>query len=152
MLEPHRFSLDHDYPRRLGTREASTPSGFSDGQSVFNNYLLRTKVNYQFSKELSLRVILDYDATLANTQLLNLQTNLGSYADGPIPPSKQFTTDILMTYLVHPGTALYVGYNNGLSNLHLDETLSAPAVGYQSSPFNRTNQIFFVKLSYLFRF
>jgi hypothetical protein len=137
---------------RLGTREASTPSGFSDGQSVFNNYLLRTKVNYQFSKELSLRVILDYDATLANPQLLNLQTNLGSYADGPIPPSKQFTTDILMTCLVHPGTALYVGYNNGLSNLHLDETLSAPAVGYQSSPFNRTNQIFFVKLSYLFRF
>jgi hypothetical protein len=40
---------------RLGTRAASTPSGFSPGQSIFNNYLLRTKINYQFSKELSLR-------------------------------------------------------------------------------------------------
>jgi hypothetical protein len=29
-----------------------------------------------------LRVIVDYDATLANTRLLNLQTNLGGYAGG----------------------------------------------------------------------
>jgi hypothetical protein len=137
---------------RLGTRAASTPTAFTSGQAIFNNYLLRTKVNYQFTKELSLRVILDYDATLANSQLLNLQSNLGSYLDGPVPPTKQFTTDVLLTYLVHPGTALYIGYNNGLSNLHLDETLPVPAVNYQASPTNRTSQIFFVKLSYLFRF
>ncbi|HVO58114.1 MAG TPA: DUF5916 domain-containing protein [Dongiaceae bacterium] len=137
---------------RLGTRDASTPSGFTPGQAVFNNYLLRTKVNYQFSKELSLRVILDYDATLANDQLLNLQTNLGGYAGGPLMPSKQFTTDLLFTYLVHPGTALYVGYNNGLSNLDLDRSVAPPAVVYQGNPTNRTSQLFFVKLSYLFRF
>jgi hypothetical protein len=109
-------------------------------------------VNYQFTKELSLRVILDYDATLANDQLLNIQSNLGSYPGGPFPATKQFTTDVLMTYLLHPGTALYVGYNNGLSNLRLDESLSTPAVTFQGGPTNRTGQLFFVKLSYLFRF
>jgi len=137
---------------RLGTRAASTPSGFNSGQSIFNNYLLRTKVNYQFSKELSLRVILDYDATLANSQLLNLQTNLGSYLNGPLPPTKAFTTDVLLTYLLHPGTALYVGYNNGLGNLSLDQSLPTPSVFYQASPSNRNSQLVFVKLSYLFRF
>jgi hypothetical protein len=148
-----RFRIDETgIYYRLGTREASTPAGFTPGQSIFNNYLLRTKVNYQFTKELSLRVILDYDATLANNQLLNLQTNLNSYVDGPIPPTKQFTTDVLMTYLLHPGTAIYVGYNNGLSNLALDQSMPSPSVFYQGSPTNRTSQLIFVKLSYLFRF
>jgi hypothetical protein len=148
-----RFRIDETgIYYRLGTREASTPAGFTPGQSIFNNYLLRTKVNYQFTKELSLRVILDYDATLANNQLLNLQTNLNSYVDGPIPPTKQFTTDVLMTYLLHPGTAIYVGYNNGLSNLALDQSMPSPSVFYQGSPSNRTSQLIFVKLSYLFRF
>ena len=137
---------------RLGTREGSTPSGFRPGQAIFNNYLLRTKVNYQFTKELSLRVIVDYDATLANNQLLNLQTNLGSYAGGPIPPTKQFPADVLLTYLLHPGTAIYVGYNSGLNNLTLDQTIPTPSVFYQGSPTNRNNQLFFVKVSYLFRF
>jgi hypothetical protein len=138
---------------RLGDREGSTPPGFAPGQAIFNNYLVRTKVNYQFSKELSLRVILDYDATLANDQLLNIQANLGGYAGGPLLPMKQFTTDVLMTYLLHPGTALYVGYNNGLTNLFLDsQSVPTPSVLYQPSPTNRTSQLFFVKLSYLFRF
>jgi hypothetical protein len=99
-----------------------------------------------------LRVILDYDATLANSQLLNLQTNLGSYPDGPLPPTKAFTTDVLLTYLLHPGTALYVGYNSGLSNLSLEQSLPTPSVFYQASPGNRNSQLVFVKFSYLFRF
>jgi len=148
-----RFRIDETgIYYRLGTRAGSTPNGFPPGPAIFNNYLLRTKFNYQFTKQLSLRVILDYDATLANNQLLDLQTNLGSYAGGPLPPTKQFTTDVLMTYLLHPGTAVYVGYNNGLSNLALDQSMPSPSVFYQGSATNRTSQLLFVKISYLFRF
>jgi hypothetical protein len=148
-----RFRIDETaIYYRLGTRAGSTPAGFSPGQSIFNNYLLRTKVNYQFTKELSLRVIVDYDATLANNQLLNLQTNLGGYAGGPLPPSKQFPTDVLLTYLLHPGTAIYVGYNSGLNNLALDPFTPTPSVFYQGTPTNRNSQLVFVKVSYLFRF
>ena len=92
------------------------------------------------------------DATLANTRLLNLQTNLGSFPGGPIPASKQFPTDVLLTYLLHPGTAIYVGYNSGLSNLALDQSAPNPSVFYKGNPTNRNTQLFFVKLSYLFRF
>ena len=135
---------------RLGTRAGWTTPPFTPGQSVFNNYLNRAKLNYQFTKELSLRLILDYNATLANTNLLDLQTNLGSYDGGPIAPSKQFTTDFLLTYLLHPGTAVYLGYNNGYSDLALHGL--PPSVNLQGAPNNSTTRLFFVKVSYLFRY
>jgi len=148
-----RFRIDETaIYYRLGTRAGSTPPGFEPGHPVFNNYLLRTKLNYQFTKQLSLRMIMDYDATLANTELLDLQRNLGSFDGGPIQPTKNFVPDFLLTYLVHPGTALYIGYNNSYSNLFLDESTVPPQVILQQSPTNTTSRLFFVKLSYLFRF
>jgi hypothetical protein len=98
-----------------------------------------------------LRLILDYNATIANTGLLDLQTNLGSFDGGPIAPTKQFTTDVLFTYLLHPGTAVYVGYNNGYTDLALHPGAS-PFVTAQGAPNNSTSRLFFVKLSYLLRF
>jgi Domain of unknown function (DUF5916) len=148
-----RFRIDETVIYyRLGTRSGSTPAPFQAGHSVFNNYLLRTKVNYQFTRELSLRMIMDYDATLANAQLLDLERNLGSFDGGPSPPSKTFTPDFLLTYLVHPGTALYIGYNNSFGNLRVDETTNPAQVLYQRSPTNTTGRLFFIKLSYLFRY
>ena len=134
---------------RLGTRAGWTEPPFAPGQSVFNNYLNRAKLNYQFTKELSLRLILDYNATIANTSLVDLQTNLGSFDGGPIAPTKQFTTDVLFTYLLHPGTAVYVGYNNGYTDLTLHPGAAPTA---QGAPNNSTSRLFFVKLSYLLRF
>jgi hypothetical protein len=52
-----------------------------------------------------------------------------------------------------PGTALYVGCDNGLTNLFLDnQSVSTSTVLYQSEPTNRTSLLFFVKLSYVFGF
>ena len=135
---------------RLGTRPGWTTPPFTPGQSVFNNYLNRAKLNYQFTKELSLRLILDYNATIANAQLLDVQTNLGGVNGGPFAPSKLFTTDVLLTYLLHPGTAVYAGYNNGFTDLSLANV--AGGIGPRGSPANTTNRLFFVKLSYLFRY
>jgi uncharacterized protein DUF5916 len=148
-----RFRFDETYIfTRLGTREGSTPPGFSPGQSVFNNHLMRTKLNYQFTREFSLRLILDYDTTLANTALLDLQTNLGSFDGGPAVPTKKFSSDILFTYLLHPGTAVYVGYNDSYSDLRLHMIPGAPFVSNLGSPTNSTGRLFFVKVSYLLRY
>jgi len=135
---------------RLGTRPGWTTPPFTPGQSVFNNYLNRAKLNYQFTKALSLRLILDYNATIANAQLLDVQTNLGGVNGGPFAPSKLFTTDVLLTYLLHPGTAVYAGYNNGFTDLSLANVDGG--IGPRGSPANTTNRLFFVKLSYLFRY
>jgi hypothetical protein len=106
---------------------------------------------------LSLRLILDYNATIANTQLVDLQRSLGETdnPNGPFAPTKQFTTEVLFTYLLHPGTAVYVGYNNGYTDLTLHPgtpPLVPPFVKAQGAPDNSSNRLFFVKLSYLLRF
>ena len=153
-----RFRLDETLIYyRLGTRAGWTTPPFAPGQSVFNNYLNRAKLNYQFTKELSLRLILDYNATIANTNLVDVQRNLGGSDNpsGPIAPTKQFTTDVLLTYLLHPGTAVYVGYNNGFSDLLLHPGAApgaSPFVTAQGAPNNTNSRLFFVKVSYLLRF
>src|SRR5258708_13060780 len=137
---------------RLGTRPGTVAPPFSAGQSVFNNYLNRAKLNYQFTKELSLRLILDYNATIANAQLFDVQRSLGGSDDpnGPFAPTKQFTTDVLFTYLLHPGTAVYVGYNNGYTDLTLRGL--PPSVNVQGAPNNSTSTLFSINFSYLFLF
>jgi len=70
----------------------------TNGSSVFNNHILRSKWNLQLTRELSVRLILQYDALLANQTNTSLET------------TKNFNADFLVTYLLHPGTALYVGY------------------------------------------
>jgi hypothetical protein len=136
---------------RLGTRDGWVTPPFSPGQSIFNNYLNRAKFNYQFTKELSLRLILDYNATIGNADLLDVQRNVGGMDGGPFAPTKQFTTDILLTYLLHPGTAVYLGYNNGYNNLNLHPGGPVP-ISVEGAPNNSTSRLFFVKVSYLLRY
>jgi len=135
-----RFLYENAYfYTRLGTREGSTPAGHPAGASIFNNHILRTRVNYQFTRELSLRAILDYNAVLANPELAALA------------PAKRLTGDVLLTYLVNPGTALYLGYTDRYENLALEPTLP-PTLRRTVSPTHSVGRQFFVKLSYLLRF
>jgi hypothetical protein len=107
-----------------------------------NNHIIRSKWNYQFTKEFSFRFIGQYNAVLANPNFTYLQT------------SKNFNADFLVTYLVHPSTALYVGYNSNLENIA--EPLGADGLGgINHDPMARLHndgRNFFVKASYLFRF
>ncbi len=110
------------------------------GMNIFENHIIRSKVNWQFNRELSLRVIPTYTAVLANPGLAALQTTKG------------FNADILMSYLLHPGTALYVGYNSNLENL--DPSLQNTDLGLVRTRdrFINDGRQFFVKLSYMFQF
>ena len=107
-----------------------------------NNHIIRSKWNYQFTKEFSFRFIGQYDAVLANPNFTYLRT------------SKNFNADFLFTYLVHPNTAVYVGYNTNLENI--DPTLAPDGLGgvNHQPQFRLRNdgRNFFVKASYLFRF
>ena len=59
------------------------------------------------------RLILQYNALLAGTP------GVGSPYTY-LPTQKQFNADFLVTYLVHPGTAIYIGYNSDLQNLNVE--------------------------------
>jgi len=109
------------------------------GATVFVNHLARSRLNYQFNRALSLRMIVDYNGVLQNPELVNLQRQ------------KRVTGDVLLTYLVHPGTAFYVGYTDRLENLRLYPGMP-PTVAPIGFPSTTTARQFFAKVSYLFRF
>jgi hypothetical protein len=124
-------------------------ANINGGPGAFNNHILRSKWNYQLTRELSLRVITQYNAVLTSPSFTSL------------PTTKNLNFDFLITYLLHPGTAVYVGYNSNLENL--DPALCARLPGGGCDPNNtallRTRnqfindgRLFFVKASYLFRF
>jgi uncharacterized protein DUF5916/cellulose/xylan binding protein with CBM9 domain len=117
------------------------------GRGIFNDHILRSKWGWQFTPQLSARVILQYNALLAGTP------GVGSPYTY-LPTSRQFNADFLITYLIHPGTAIYVGYNSDLQNLSVvPRTPSGP--GYVTNTprgYLNDSRQFFVKVSYLFRF
>jgi len=118
------------------------------GKGIFNNYIVRSKWNWQFTPQLSLRLILQYNSVLANTPGNTV------YPYTYLPTQKEFNADFLLTYLVHPGTAIYVGYNSDLQNL--DHSLMYDPAGlaglYTAKGYLNDSRQFFVKVSYQFRF
>lgn len=120
----------------------------TNGAFVYEAQTFRTKINYQFTRAFSARVIVEYDSTLANP----LETSLLR--------TKQVGTEALFTWLPHPGTAIYVGYNNDLQNL--DRSLCNRLPGGSCDPNNtepprapaflNDGRQIFIKASYLFRF
>jgi hypothetical protein len=112
------------------------------GHGIFNDHILRSKWNWQFTPQLSVRVILQYNGLLAGTP------GVGSPYTY-FPTAKEFNADFLVTYLVHPGTAIYVGYNSDLQNLNVE-----PNVGVFNTPKGYINDSrqFFAKVSYKFQF
>ena len=135
-----RLRLDETYFfSRLATGPGSSLPEVTKPALVYRNDLLRTRINYQFSKALSLRAILDYDATLSNPALI-VQT-----------PFKRLSGDVLVTYLTQPGTAVYVGYADRYDSIVVDPT-TPPTLRAIGSPRTSTARQFFVKVSYLFRY
>ena len=117
------------------------------GRGIFNDHILRSKWNWQFTPQLSVRVILQYNALLAGTP------GIGSPYTY-LPTSREFNADFLITYLVHPGTAIYVGYNSDLQNLNVIPAV-AGSPGFVTNTargYLNDSRQFFVKVSYLFRF
>jgi Domain of unknown function (DUF5916) len=117
--------------------------------AVVNSNIFRSKWNYQFTREFSLRVIAQYNGLLANPQYSSLQT------------TKDMNFDVLFTYFLHPGTAVYVGYNSNLENvdpalcIHQPGSLqcdpSGPGLLRTQNGYINDGRQLFVKVSYLFR-
>jgi Domain of unknown function (DUF5916) len=136
-----QLKIDNTYLfSRLRTRETNA--------AIFNNHILRSKWNWQFNRELSLRVILQYNATLTRNDPAD-PANVYTF----LPTGKTFNTDVLITYLLHPGTAVYVGYNTDLQNLDPALAIDPNLHGVRHSDrLINDGRLFFVKVSYLLRF
>jgi hypothetical protein len=110
--------------------------------NFINNYIARSKWNYQFTRAFSLRLIGEYNGNIANPAFTSLQN------------AKSFNADVLFTYMVHPGTAIYVGYNTDVANIY--RPLTSNPNDYtellRSNRYLNDGRQLFVKVSYLLRF
>jgi hypothetical protein len=81
----------------------------TSGQPVaFDDHVSRLRASYQFTRELSLRAIVDIGLVAPSAQLVSFAR------------TRKTTLDILGTYMLHPGTALYIGFTNRRENLAFD--------------------------------
>lgn len=95
--------------------------------------------NVRINLDCRFHFLADYNARLPNQTFSSLQN------------TRQVTANVLLSYTVHPGTAVYVGYDSDLHNLN-------PALGVDPNNILRTPNGFindgrqiFVKIAYLFR-
>jgi Domain of unknown function (DUF5916) len=148
-------ATENEYLFALSEVAASQTPGVGIGKGIFDNHIVRSKWNWQFTPQLSLRLILQYNSVLANTpgKEFNLaSTGTPFYLYTYLPTQKEFNADVLLTYLVHPGTAIYVGYNSDLQNLD-HSLMQDPLAGlYTAKNYINDSRQFFVKVSYQFRF
>ena len=136
-----RLTIDNTY---LLDRDHSSATG----AFVYEAQTMRSKVNYQFTRSLSARVIAEWDTTHANP------------AETTIQRTRQFASQALLTWLPHPGTAIYIGYSNDLANLdrslcnRLSSGLCDPnnTTPPRAGPMMNDGRQIFIKASYLFRF
>ncbi|HEV2326028.1 MAG TPA: carbohydrate binding family 9 domain-containing protein [Terracidiphilus sp.] len=119
------------------------------GGLVYDNHELISRWNYQFNKALSLNLIGQYIATLPHSDTTDLSN------------SKDLFGDALLTYMPHPGTALYFGYIGNFANLNralctrLDNGLcnaADPILPTTGSSLMNDSKDLYLKASYLLRF
>jgi hypothetical protein len=106
---------------------------------IVNSHIVRSKLNYQYNKELSVRAIFQYNSQLNGPPFTSLDYE------------KNFNADLLITYLIHPGTALYLGYNSNLENFDPDAITSHAGL-FRTKGFINDGRAIYAKISYLFRF
>ena len=103
---------------------------------IFSNEILRSRWNYQFTKELSLRLIAQLEETDPSV-LTSLEHE------------KNLNFDVLVRYVINPWSALYVGYNSNSSNFELIDTERGRTELIRTDDFSRDGEQLFVKFSYM---
>jgi hypothetical protein len=108
-------------------------------QMAFGTQLLQWKANLQMTRALALRGILDYNQ-LASDRSLFSET-----------PSSQLVAGILVTFLVHPGTAVYLGFNGNYEKV-IDDPFGETHIRRTYLPTVPVGRQIFAKISYLLGF
>lgn len=108
-----------------------------NGVKVFENEIIRSSWNYQFTREISLRAIAQYE-----------KTNAGPATR--LKDSENLNFDLLLRYVINPLSALYVGFNVNQRNFDIIDTPDGREMVLADS-LTKDGEQFFVKFSYLFQ-
>lgn len=96
---------------------------FDSGEELYEGYIYRTRLNYQVSRPLAVRLVVEYDDF-----------------------SELWRVDPLLTYRLNPFSVFYAGMTSNYRNLGREE--ASGDISYSNRLVSRQ---FFVKLQYLFQ-
>ncbi|MDA1028513.1 MAG: DUF5916 domain-containing protein [Bacteroidetes bacterium] len=122
----------------------------SDHSTVSIHRVPRLKAEYQVTPSLFIRLVGQYDSNFVDAlrddsrteePILILNPSTGVYSKSTAFRRNTFRVDWLVSFRPDPGTVLFVGYGNS----------SREPNTYRFRDLQRTNDGFFLKLSYLFR-
>jgi len=122
----------------------------TDGTTVAERQIPRVKVEYQLSRAVFVRLVTEYDAQSqaalrddrnGGAPILFYNPANGTYTSAIATDANRVHLQGLFSYQPMPGTVFFAGYG-----ALLDEP-----TGLRFNDYNRLNDGFFVKLSYLFR-
>jgi hypothetical protein len=116
-------------------------SNFDDretGEPVLDDLIGRLRVNWQLTRAMSLRAIVQHEDTDTNPQQTVLETR------------RNWNFDLLFTYRVNAWTAVYAGYNQNRQNLALED-ITGTNVLTRSDDLIRDSEQFVIKFSYFLR-
>src|SRR3989441_6382142 len=121
----------------------------TEGSLVNVGRIVRAKVEYQLSRPLFIRVVGQYIQDQTDSLRDDSRTNApiliagagGSVNRAAASSSNLLHADLLLSYQPVPGTVVFAGYGSNM----LDEQ------AFRFRGLNRTDDAFFLKLSYLFR-
>ena len=88
-----------------GLRTRPGAAGAAGTAAIFDHHVARVRLSNQFTRELSLRAIVDWDGFTGNSALVTT------------PRRRRLGVDVLLTVLTQPGTALYLGYADAYAPL-----------------------------------
>jgi hypothetical protein len=126
---------------RLTIGQTLLYSRFDDeatGAPGLEDWIVRTRLNWQFTRALSLRAILQLERTGSDPALTS------------VTDRENWNTDLLFTYRLDPWTALYVGYNDNRRNVAIAERDGMPRLVRTDELASDGRQVI-VKWSYLLR-
>ena len=96
------------------------------GPDVFDTFVTRARLTYQFSQRLFLRVV-------------------GEYVDD----SRSYAVDPLFSYKINPFTVFFLGSSHSFNEFNDDPATTA--IEIQNGGYRQTERLFFVKFQYLIR-
>ena len=102
---------------------------------IFIDHIVRSRWNYQFTKELSLRFIAQHE-----------ETDPGPFTS--LKRDENLNFDLLVRYVINPWSALYAGYNTNSSNFALVDTEMGTEM-VRTHHLDRDGEQVFLKFSYL---
>lgn len=116
---------EYAYSRMRSRRSDVELAELGRGRTLYNGYILRTRLTYNFTREWFMRLVLQYNDF-----------------------STRFDVEPLLTYRVNPFTVFYIGATSRMNYYERDDRNDPPAYDEQ---WELTSRQFFAKVQYLFR-